>query len=92
MTPIANVIDLAFQIFYYALLIRIILSFFATTSHSRHFLYQLRMIVFKVTEPVLAPFRNLIPPIQVGAGYLDLSPLIALVLLNIVRNLILSLL
>ncbi len=92
MTPIANVIDLAFQIFYYALLIRIILSFFATTSHSSHFLYQLRMIVFKVTEPVLAPFRNLIPPIQVGAGYLDLSPLIALVLLNIVRNLILSLL
>ncbi len=91
MTPIANLIDLAFQVFYYALLIRIILTFFAATSHSSHFLYQLRMIVFKMTEPVLAPLRNLIPPIKAGAGYLDLSPLIALVLLNIIKNLIFSL-
>jgi YggT family protein len=40
-----------------------------------------------VSEPVLAPFRRVIPPL----GPLDLSPMIAIILLGIVGNVIASL-
>ena len=40
-----------------------------------------------VSEPVLAPFRRIIPPL----GPLDLSPIIAIILLGLVGNLIASL-
>ena len=41
-----------------------------------------------ITEPVLAPLRALIPS-QIF-GNLDLSPLLAILLLNLVRSLLLS--
>ena len=40
-----------------------------------------------VSEPVLAPFRRIIPPL----GPLDLSPIIAIILLQLVGGLIASL-
>jgi uncharacterized protein YggT (Ycf19 family) len=39
-----------------------------------------------VSEPVLAPFRRIIPPL----GPLDLSPIIAIILLGIVGSLLAS--
>ena len=41
----------------------------------------------EVSEPVLAPFRRVIPPL----GPLDLSPMIAIILLGIVGNVIANL-
>jgi YggT family protein len=29
-----------------------------------------------ITDPVLLPLRNLLPPLRIGAGALDLSPLV----------------
>ena len=40
-----------------------------------------------VSEPVLAPFRRVIPPL----GPLDLSPMIAIILLGIIGNVIANL-
>jgi YggT family protein len=40
-----------------------------------------------VSEPVLAPFRRVIPPI----GPLDLSPMIAIILLGIIGNVVANL-
>lgn len=40
--------------------------------------------LFQVTEPVLAPVRRLLPRI----GMLDLSPLVVLVLMDVLRQLI----
>ena len=40
-----------------------------------------------VSEPVLAPFRRIIPPL----GPLDLSPMIAIILLGIIGSLIANL-
>lgn len=39
--------------------------------------------VYGVTEPLLAPLRNITPQIRMGMGYLDLSPIILLILLRI---------
>jgi YggT family protein len=39
--------------------------------------------VYSVTEPVLAPIRRVLPPL----GGLDLSPMVLLVVLRVVRDL-----
>ncbi len=44
--------------------------------------------VHDVTEPYLTIFRRLIPPIGVGGGGLDLSPIAALLVLQIVGGII----
>lgn len=38
-----------------------------------------------LTEPVLGPLRDVLPQPRVGAGYLDLSPLVVLILLQVLR-------
>lgn len=46
-----------------------------------------------LTEPLLAPLRKLIPPVRMGrSGYLDLSPLVFLVALNIVYHVLVRIL
>lgn len=42
-------------------------------------------VIYDLTEPILAPIRKFIPPI---GGTLDLSPLIAFIILNILIELI----
>jgi YggT family protein len=48
------------------------------------------VVVFlrQITEPVLAPIRRVIPPVQTGGAYWDLSPMVALVLLWIVERIV----
>lgn len=41
-------------------------------------------ILVKITEPVLAPIRKLVPPHRLGG--LDLSPMIAILLLVFLKN------
>ncbi|MGQ9666408.1 MAG: YggT family protein, partial [Anaerolineae bacterium] len=42
--------------------------------------------LYQVTEPVLAPIRRVVPTI----GMLDISPIIAIILLELLRNLLIS--
>jgi YggT family protein len=46
------------------------------------------IIVFlrRITEPVLAPIRRFIPPVQSGGMAWDLSPMVALLLLWVVEQ------
>ena len=41
-------------------------------------------VVFNLTEPVLGPLRQVIPPVRLGMAALDLSPLILLVGIRII--------
>jgi len=85
-------IDLLYRLFYYMILARVILSFIAINTYdSPSFLSQARKIIYRVTEPILAPLRKVIPPVQAGAGYLDLSPIIALIGLWLLRDLLIRL-
>jgi YggT family protein len=59
---------------------RCIISFidpFARNSVSR--------IIYDLTEPIVGPIRRIVPPL---GGTLDLSPMIALVLLQVLREMI----
>jgi YggT family protein len=42
--------------------------------------------VYDLTEPVLRPLRNLLPPLRMGAMGLDLSPIIVFVVMSILIN------
>ena len=69
------------QVFLFALLGRIVLSWFP--SNRTGVLETIRLVLFRITEPVMAPIRNLLPPVRVGAMGLDLSPLIVFLVLDI---------
>ena len=86
-----NVVVAFFDILRFLILIRIILSFFPVNPYGNNVIYQ--FVVFTpANRAVLAPFRSLIPPLRVGGGgYLDFSPIIALIVLDLVRRLVLQL-
>lgn len=65
------------------LIIRILLSWFPNINWWN----QPFKFIREVTEPVLEPFRRLIPPV---AGF-DLSPLVIFILLDVLENILLAL-
>jgi len=78
---------LAFQIYFYILLARVIFSFLeAFRVQIPDALRPVIKIVYDVTEPFLAPFRKIIPP----AGMFDVSFLIAVILLQVAASIICS--
>jgi YggT family protein len=63
------------------ILIRVILSWVMPGTNN-----QFTHIIYQATEPVLGPIRRAIPPI---GGNLDLSPVIAIVLIQVIIRAIL---
>lgn len=78
-----SLLNILFDFYSAALLVRVILGWLRVPHSNRmmHFLVN-------ITEPVLAPIRQLLPPI-IG---LDFSPIIAYFLINLLRRVIISLL
>jgi len=62
-----------------AIIFRAILSWFSPRSANI-----LVVILFRITEPILAPLRRIIPRF----GRLDFSPLVAVILLQIIASLL----
>ncbi len=76
MNYILDFIDFLFYAFYLAILARVILSWFRFDPY-----HPLSLFLHQVTEPILAPIRRLLPP----TGMIDFSPLVALLLLQVVQ-------
>lgn len=73
---VLGVVGLLVNIYFFALLGMIILSWIAPgSSHPAVYL------LHQITEPVMAPFRKLLPPL----GGLDLSPILLFLVINIVQ-------
>jgi YggT family protein len=72
------------QAYFYALFLRIILSWFPVSSGS--FLAALNGALYTITEPVLGPLRRAIPPVRIGMAGLDLSPMIVLIGIQLLRG------
>ncbi len=78
-----GIINIAFRILVYLIIARCILSFV------RHDPYQpIIRFIYDVTEPVMKPFRRIIP----SAGGVDFSPFIAVLAVEVVRVLVIQLL
>jgi YggT family protein len=73
-----QIISLLLQLFGLALLARIILSWFPNVDRSNPII----QFLFDVTEPVLKPIRDMLPP----SGMFDFSPLIVFIIIEVLTN------
>ena len=77
--PVAAVVFL-FRFLYALLLIRVVLSWLPRTSSS----HPAVLLVYRVTSPILDPIRRIMPPV----GGLDLSPIVAILLLSLLQQVV----
>jgi len=68
---------------YFAIIARALLSWFNLKPTN-----PLIRVLYDVTEPILAPLRNIIPRI----GMIDISPLVAMLLLSFIQQRVLPVL
>lgn len=80
---IIPVVNMAFNVLVWMIIGRCILSFIP------HNPYQpVIKFIYDVTEPIMAPFRRLLP----AAGGIDFSPIIAVLAVSLVQKLVVDLL
>ncbi len=84
MFALIKLINLLFEIYSYLVLARILLSWFPVDRNN-----PVVDFIYRATEPILAPFRIVIP---IGMMGLDLSPILAFFFLDIFRRLLIKLL
>ena len=82
MTVVVNFILILCQVLSIAIIIRIVLSWFVRPNNPA------MVVLYQITEPVLAPLRRIIPNI----GMLDLTPLVAIIIFSWVIPLLVTLL
>jgi YggT family protein len=80
---IAYLVDKAFALYTALILIRIILSWIRVNRYNPWY-----VLLCRVTDPFLDPFRRLIPPFS----GIDFSPVVAFLVLSILRRVVLSIL
>ena len=76
-----GVTSLFFKVFFFALIVSVILSWVAPGSHNPG-----AHLVNQLCEPLLAPFRKLLP----NLGGLDISPIFAFIALNLLDRFVIA--
>jgi YggT family protein len=70
----ASIVCLLIQLYLLVIFVRIIMSWFPPTPGTTY--AQIFEVFDRVTDPVLAPVRAVLPPVRMGAMGLDLSPIV----------------
>ncbi|HET9202299.1 MAG TPA: YggT family protein [Acidimicrobiia bacterium] len=83
---IGGVLILILQIYFYAVLAWVILSWIPTSSD--HPLGRVNVFLDRVIYPVILPLRRVIPPVRLGGGMLDLSPIVLLIGIQLLIRLV----
>ena len=78
MTYLFSFIVFVCQVLTVAVFLRAMLSWFSQRPNT------LTLLLDKVTDPILAPIRRIMP----GTGMFDFSPLIAIILLQLIARLL----
>ncbi len=87
-TIVVDTVSLFLRVLSLLIVTRAIMSWFRPRGYSK--LYNdVERALYVLTEPVLAPIRSALPP--VGPG-IDFSPLVALILLDVIHRLLVGLL
>jgi YggT family protein len=76
-----TLISALIQIYTLLVLARIVMSWFPVAPGSPW--EPVYRVVFGATEPPLAAIRSVVPPVRMGMGALDLSPLLLLLALQL---------
>jgi len=89
MHTVATIVSVLIQVYEFLLLIRVLLSWINVDPYRPVIDHPVVDILQRITDPVLAPLRRLIPPI---GGAVDISPVVALIILEILRRILVSVL
>ena len=86
MLSLLNLVSTVIQLYIYALFIFIILGWlvqFNVINSQNRFVYLVMDFLYRVTEPLLRPIRNILP----NLGGLDISPIVLVLGLSFLRSL-----
>lgn len=84
---IVQLIDTIFNLIYLLILLRILLSWLPALGVRLDPYNPIVRLIYQLTDPILEPFRRIIPPL----GMIDISPIVAILVLQLVQNLLISL-
>ena len=84
---IADYVNTLALVYLVLIFIRIIMSWIPRIPYNR-FLNGFLKFVTDVTDPYLNLFRRFLPPVRLGPGALDLSPIVATFVLIIVSTIV----
>jgi YggT family protein len=87
---VADYVNTLALVYLVLIFIRIILSWIPRIPYNR-WLSGFLKFVTDVTDPYLNLFRRVLPPVRLGPGALDLSPIVATFVLIIVSGIVTSL-
>jgi YggT family protein len=87
MGEVLAVVDIVFQVLWWAILIRVILSWLPMANIRIDPYNPAVRLLYSVTDPILEPLRR-----YTTVGMIDLSPLVALLLLDVLRRVLISIL
>lgn len=76
---VVGILALVVKMYFFAILALIIFSWIAPQAH-----HPALALLYQLTEPVMGPFRRMLPPV----GGLDLSPILVFVAINVVEILL----
>ncbi len=85
MSIAAEIINYILWVITMAIFARVILSWFMIRP-TGGFVVSLYQLLFQITEPILAPLRRIIPTI----GMFDITPIVAIILLQIIGQVLIQ--
>lgn len=87
---VADYLNTLLLLYMILIFIRILLSWIPRIPYNRYLAAFLKF-VSDVTDPYLNLFRRILPPVRMGGGALDLSPIVAIFVLVIVNTILVGL-
>lgn len=81
---IASLIELVYIVIFSLIMIRMVLSWIMPYGGN-----EFSRLIYQLTEPMLKPFRAVIPLGNMGG--IDIAPLVLFLILNIVRSILITL-
>ena len=86
---VADYVSTLTLVYLVLIFVRIIMSWIPRIPYNR-FLAGALKFVSEVTDPYLNIFRRILPPVRLGPGALDLSPIVATFVLIILSSIVTS--
>ncbi len=80
-----DIVCILLVIYTLILLVRVFSTWFPAPSPGSP-MRRVLEVVYALTEPVLRPLRSVLPPLRMGMVGLDLSPIVAFVVLVVLRQ------
>ncbi len=83
MLGLINAVDFVLTVWIWVIIAHAVLSYFGSPRYGTMF-YDISVLLDRLTQPVLAPIRRVLPM----TGPFDFSPLVAIVLLEVIERLL----